>query len=127
MRHRKTLKRLELLNCSINVKDYGRKPAICCWAHVYKRLANALTELVELKVEFWNVERIPYISSTGPSPRPLLPRAYYQLKKLEGTGQDAEAVEEFKATVKNRGIVISTMQLNDDNEEGPFYDYDYFY
>jgi hypothetical protein len=99
VRHRKTLKKLELHNCTINVKDYGRRPPVCYWADVYKRLANALTELVELKV--YNFE-VPYLSSTGPSARPLLPLPYYDLKRLEGMERDAEALKEFEAVVKNR-------------------------
>jgi len=50
VRHRKTLKKLELRDYSINVEDYGQEPPLCYWAEAYKRLANALTDLVELEV-----------------------------------------------------------------------------
>ena len=47
MRHQKTLKELELHNCAINVRNrFG--PPHRYWADIYKRLANALTGLVEL-------------------------------------------------------------------------------
>ena len=102
VRHRETLKILKLDGCSIHVEDYGREPPICYWADVYKRLADALTELVELEVEFDEGKDIPYLSSTGPPNKFVLPWSYYRLERLEGTERDAEALEEFKAVVKKR-------------------------
>jgi hypothetical protein len=95
VRHRKTLKKLELHNCSISVGRISGRP-LCYWADVYKRLANALTGLLELEVEYHVENREgPYVySSLDRSP----------LKRLEGTGQDAVAFEEFKAVVKSRGM-----------------------
>lgn len=103
MRHSKTLKKLELRNCSIKVKGHGREPPVCYWADVYKRLANALTELIDLEVEFQiDGYEIPYLSPrTGPHSGN---KPYYSLEILEGTGLDAEALEEFKVVVKNRGM-----------------------
>lgn len=101
VRHCKTLKILKLYKCSINVKDYGRIPPLCYWAGVYKRLTNALTELVELDVRF---DKVPYFSSTPPPNEFVLPWVYFRLKRLEGAGQDEEALEEFKAVVKKRAM-----------------------
>ena len=98
VRHRETLKKLELYFCTINVKDCGRKPPVCYWADVYKRLANSLTELVDLEVKTFDV---PYQSTTPPEEN-LIPRPYYPLQRLEGMERDAEALKEFEAVVKNR-------------------------
>ena len=98
VRHRETLKKLELYFCTINVEDYGRKPPVCYWADVYKRLANALTELVDLKVNNFDV---PY-DSTTPPPWLSLPQPYHRLKSLKGMERDVEALKEFEAVVKNR-------------------------
>ena len=94
VRHRKTLKKLELHGCSIVTGDYGRKLPLCYWADIYKRLAEALTKLVELEVEF-SVEECqsPYIYSSD-----------IPLK----TERDAPALEEFKAIVKNQGVGYSS-------------------
>ena len=98
VRHRETLKKLELYFCTINVEDCGRKPPVCYWADVYKRLANSLTELVDLEVKTFDV---PYQSTTPPEEN-LIPRPYYPLQRLEGMERDAEALKEFEAVVKNR-------------------------
>ena len=99
LRHQKTLKKLKLNTCPINVR--WRSGPTHYWADIYKRLANALTELVELKVEFeLKEDRIPYISYS-----------YFlltndDLKKGEAGDadleQDALALEEFRAVVKSR-------------------------
>ena len=103
MRHSKTLKKLELRDCSIKVKGHGREPPVCYWADVYKRLANALIELIELEVEFQiDGYEIPYLSPRTGFHNGNKP--YYSLEILEGTGLDAEALEEFKVVVKNRGM-----------------------
>lgn len=100
VRHGKTLKIFKLSGCLIKVKDYGRVLPLCYWADVYKRLANALTELVELEVRF---ENIPYMSTTPP-PNDVLPWPYYRLKRLEVMERDEGALEEFKAVVKKRAM-----------------------
>jgi hypothetical protein len=105
VRHSKTLKKLELRDCSIKVKDRGREPPVCYWADVYKRLANALTELVELEVEFQiDGYEIPYLSPNTSTSLYIGSRSYYPLERLEGTRLDAEALEEFKTVIKNRGM-----------------------
>ena len=110
VRHGKMLKILKLSGCSINVKDYGRVPPLCYWANIYERLANALTELVELEVRY---ENIPYMSSTAPHNEFVLPWPYYRLKRLEGMERDEEALEEFKAVVEKR---VMDTDLNFDRE-----------
>jgi hypothetical protein len=99
IRHQKTLKKLELHNCAINVRESRH----CNWADIYKRLANALTRLVELKVEFGLKEdEIPYVYySFG-----------YYMKKSDlkeraqdvDLAQDALALEEFRAVVKSQRL-----------------------
>jgi hypothetical protein len=95
------LKKLELHNCAINV----RGPRHCNWADIYKRLANALTELVELKVEFdLKADKIPYVHEWYSS--------YDYMKKSDLMGkarnadlaQDTLALEEFRADVKSQGM-----------------------
>ncbi|KAH9991007.1 hypothetical protein BJV77DRAFT_560332 [Russula vinacea] len=49
--HSKTLKKLELRNCSILINK-GFETPLSYWADIYKRLAEALTKLTELEVEF---------------------------------------------------------------------------
>lgn len=98
VRHSKTLKKLKLYHCTIMVKDYGRQPPVSYWADIYKRLANALTELVDLKVNYF---KVPYVSTTGPPGYPI-PFPYYRLENLEGMERDADALKEFEAVVKNR-------------------------
>jgi len=111
MRHQKTLKKLELHNCRIKVRkiDVRRKfePPHYYWADIYKRLANALTGLVELKVEFKLAkDEIPYVYCYGSHP------PSYNLKKndLKGSALDAAlapdalALEEFRAVVKSQGM-----------------------
>jgi hypothetical protein len=94
--HSKTLKKLELHDCSICVEKGSERPLY--WADIYKRLAKALTGLVELEVEF-EIKRDnkPYVclGYTG---------SYHPVEILEGTEvaeRDALALEEFKAIVKN--------------------------
>jgi hypothetical protein len=97
VRHSKTLKKLELRHCSICVKERF-EPPLTYWADIYKRLAKALTELVELEVEFdikGRLER-PYVYN---------PHNFYSsVESLDGTRRDALALEEFKAVVKIRGM-----------------------
>jgi hypothetical protein len=47
VRHRMTLKKLELYNCRIRIERSTERP-FRSWADVYDRLAEVLTELVEL-------------------------------------------------------------------------------
>jgi hypothetical protein len=107
MRHQKTLKKLELHNCAINVRNrFG--PPHRYWADTYRRLANALTGLVELKVEFEleDSHEIPYVYFGGPHS----PRIYLNKDDLKGRApdaalaQDALALEEFRAVVKSQGM-----------------------
>ena len=104
--HRETLKILKLIGCSILVEDYGRKLPICYWADVYKRLADAMTELVELEVVFDEGNKTRYHSSTGPPNTFHIHSSwnYHCLERLEGSGRDTEALEEFKAVVKRRAM-----------------------
>jgi hypothetical protein len=103
VRHQKTLKKLELRNCAINVgKRFG--PPHFYWADIYKRLANVLTGLVELKVKFKLKENeIPYFYyGSYPSCNCL---NKYDLKGTTpdaALAQDAPALEEFRAVVKTR-------------------------
>ena len=92
--HSKTLKKLELHNCLILVDNRSGPPPFYC-ADIYTHLAKALTNLVDLEVSL-DIERyeIPY--ATG--------RSYDSLTSLVGKERDALALEEFKTTVKNRGI-----------------------
>ena len=100
VRHGKTLKILKLSRCSIMVKEYGRVLPLCYWADVYERLANALTELVELEVR---PDEMPYLSSTRP-PNMVMLWNYYRLKRLDGIERDEEALREFKEVVKERAM-----------------------
>ena len=101
VRHGKTLKILKLSGCSIHVIDHGRVPPLCYWAGIYNRLANALTELVELEVRY---EHTPYISYTDSPNEFVIPWPLYYLRRLEGMGRDEEVLEEFKAVVKKRAV-----------------------
>jgi len=109
VRHQKTLKKLELHNCAINVRKLSWPPH-CYWADIYKRLANALTGLVEVKVEFnLKEDEIPYVYVTGYSfwnysnkydlkwRAPVLPPD-------AALAHDALALEEFRAVVKSQGM-----------------------
>jgi hypothetical protein len=98
--HQKTLKKLELHNCAVNIRGSQH----CSWTDIYKRLANTLTGLVELKVEFeLEEDEIPYVSFDEYS-------SYDYLKKVDLKGrardtdpaQDALALEEFRAVVKSQ-------------------------
>jgi hypothetical protein len=105
-RHRKTLKMLKLHNCVIGVPP-GRTTPFCCWADVYNRLAKALTELVELEVEF----------HIGGCRRQYVYLGHYLVYyfpyrvtfDLDGTEQDGLSLEEFKAVVKNQGTDADSM------------------
>jgi hypothetical protein len=95
-RHRKTLKKLKLHNCVIGISP-GEVTPFCYWADVYNRLAKALTELVELEVEF-HIDgcRTQYGYHYHYSP-------YHVALDLGGTEQDGLSLEGFRAVVKNRG------------------------
>ena len=94
--HSKTLKKLKLHDCSILVRG-EKKPPVSYWADIYRRLARALTELVDVEVEF-DIKRYrkPYVYFDYDS--------YEPVKDLEGTERDALVLEEFKAVVKDQGI-----------------------
>ncbi|KAI0298573.1 hypothetical protein BC826DRAFT_998156, partial [Russula brevipes] len=95
-RHGKTLKKLKLHNCVIAISP-GRTTPVCYWADIYNRLAEALTELVELEVEFHfdKVTTQYAILRHDSEPMPC--------KTLDGTERDGVSLEEFmiKAVVNN--------------------------
>ncbi|KAI0300949.1 hypothetical protein BC826DRAFT_991545 [Russula brevipes] len=100
VRHRKTLKTLKLHNCVIGISPERTTP-FCYWAGVYNRLAEALTELGELEVEF-------HVDDLKTQYVYLTPRASYHhsssyrsVETLDGTEQDRLSLEEFKAAVKD--------------------------
>lgn len=100
MRHRKTLKKLDIDNCSINVGERSRLP-FCYWADIYKRLTEAMTELVEVEVEsLFGPHESPYVYLVGDTYRPV--ECLRETERLEGRRQDRLALEEFKAVVKKR-------------------------
>jgi hypothetical protein len=101
VRHRKTLKTLKLHNCVIGISP-GRTTPFCYWADVYDRLAKALTELVELEVEFhiegFRTQYVYHDPDVGYHRHPWYKSA---VKTLAGSEQDGLSPEEFKAVVKN--------------------------
>jgi hypothetical protein len=100
MRHRKTLKKLNIDNCSINVGERSRLP-FCYWADIYKRLAEAMTELVEVEVEsLFGPHESPYVYLVRDTYRPV--EILKETERLEGWDRDRLALEEFKAVVKKR-------------------------
>jgi hypothetical protein len=100
MRHRTTLKKLNIDNCSINVGERSRLP-FCYWADIYKRLAEAMTELVEVEVEsLFGPHESPYVYLVRDTYRPV--EGLKEMERLEGREQDRLALEEFKAVVKKR-------------------------
>jgi hypothetical protein len=100
MRHRTTLKKLNIDNCSINVGERSRLP-FCYWADIYKRLAEAMTELVEVEVEsLFGPHESPYVYLVRDTYRPV--EGLKEMERLEGRKQDRLALEEFKAVVKKR-------------------------
>jgi hypothetical protein len=106
VRHQKTLKRLELHNCAINVKErFG--PPHRYWADIYKRLANALTGLVELKVEFeLKGDEIPYVYFRDYSSCNYLNKDNLKRRAQDDAAlaRDALVLEEFRAVVKSQGM-----------------------
>jgi hypothetical protein len=107
MRHRETLKRLNMDNCSINVGERSRLP-FCYWADVYKRLTEGLTELVEVEVESpFSPHESPYVYVVGDTYRPV--ESLMETERLEGREQDRLALEEFKAVVKKRRVSDGSM------------------
>jgi hypothetical protein len=100
VRHRETLKKLNMGNCSINVGETSRPP-VCYWADIYKRLAEALTELVEVEVESpFSPHDSPYVYLVGDSYRPV--ESLMETGRWEEREQDRLALAEFKAVVKKR-------------------------
>jgi hypothetical protein len=94
VRHRMTLKKLELYNCRIRVEEITETP-FRSWADVYDRLAEVLTELVELVVRFnddgYRIEYVPVAHEDG-----------HRRLRLEWAERDTLALERFKAVVGNR-------------------------
>lgn len=100
IRHRQTLKRLSINNCSINVGERSGLP-FCYWADIYKRLTEALTELVEVEMESTlNPYESPYVYLVGDTYRPV--ERSGETGRLKGRERDRLALEEFKAVVKKR-------------------------
>jgi hypothetical protein len=100
IRHRGTLKKLSMDNCSINVGEKSSQP-FCYWADIYKRLAEALTELVEVEVEsLFSPYELSYVYLVGDSYRPV--ESLKGRERLEGREKDRLALKEFKAVVKKR-------------------------
>jgi hypothetical protein len=100
MCHRNTLKKLSMDNCSINVGERSRLP-FCYWADIYKRLTEAMTELVEVEVEaLFGPHESPYVYLVGEIYRPV--ENLKETERLEGRKQDRLALEEFKAVVEKR-------------------------
>jgi hypothetical protein len=97
VRHRKTLKKLELRDCSIGIGI--RSPLRCFWEDIFKRLAAALTELVELEVKF-KFERYASLLAGRGFNDPSDHIFYIGMM----ADQDAPALEEFRAVVKNQGM-----------------------
>ena len=105
VRHQKTLKNLELHNCAIGFRNrFG--PPHRYWADIYKRLANALTGLVELKVEFEleDSDKIPYVYFGDYRPCRLDIDGFKERAPDAAPAQDAVALEEFRAVVKSQGM-----------------------
>jgi len=101
VRHQKTLKKLELHNCAINVDP---KAPTHYWADIYKRLANAMTGLVDLKVEIkLNEVKVPYVYYSKDSHTDTKYLKKDDLKDGD-LGRDALALEEFMAIIKSRGM-----------------------
>lgn len=99
-RHRKTLKKLNMDSCSIYVGQRSRRP-FCYWAEIYKRLTEALTELVEVRVEsLFGPHESPYVYLVGDAYRHM--ESLKEAERFEGREQDRAALEEFKAVVKKR-------------------------
>jgi hypothetical protein len=104
VRHQTTLKRLELHNCAIHIRNRYRPPH-CYWADIYKRLANALTGLVELKVEVKLKYNIPYVYFIGHPSYEYLKKDDLKERAWDAAlAQDALALEEFRAVVKSQGM-----------------------
>ena len=105
VRHGKTLKKLNMGSCSINVGGRSKLP-LCYWADIYKRLTEALTELVEVEVRslgyLFSRHDSPYVYLAGDTYRPV--ESLMETERLEGTRreQDRLALQEFKAVVEKR-------------------------
>ncbi|KAI0298578.1 hypothetical protein BC826DRAFT_998162, partial [Russula brevipes] len=95
-RHGKTLKKLKLHNCVIAISP-GRTTPVCYWADIYNRLAEALTELVELEVEFHFDKVTTQYAILRHDSKPM------PCETLDGTERDGLSLEEFmiKAAVNH--------------------------
>jgi hypothetical protein len=113
MRHRMTLKKLELYHCTIMVKKSRRTPSRS-WADVYNQLAEVLTGLVELVVVFGN-SGYRDKSYGGDVYRPRSDSL-----SLEWSERDAQALKHrhFKAVVENRVITGGCLIKNVDRVRG---------
>jgi hypothetical protein len=108
MRHRMTLKKLELYHCTIMVKKRRKTPSRS-WADVYNQLAEVLTELVELVVVFGN---------SGYRDKSYKEYVYCPRSdslSLEWSERDVRALEHrhFKAVVENR--ITEAYYIQNDN------------
>jgi hypothetical protein len=101
------LKRLELHYCTINVGKRDGPPP-CYWADIFKRMANALTGLVELKVKFELKDRLPYVCFGGNTSYEYLTKE--DLKGMAKKDADAALKQDalaFRAVVKSQGMGIA--------------------
>jgi hypothetical protein len=95
VRHRTTLKKLKLYNCVIGVEKRTETP-FRSWADVYDRLAEELTELVELVV---------LLEDDGYGIEYYVPPADeddHRRLRSEWAERDTLALERFNAVVENR-------------------------
>ena len=95
-RHGKTLRKFELRNCAINVPK-GRDTPVRCWAAVWNRFSNELTELVNFAADF----------KKSPRDRHEVQYVYYDfgfvpIYRIRGTEDDAPALAAFMATIEAR-------------------------
>jgi hypothetical protein len=105
MRHRKTLKKLRLHNCTIGISSVYRETPSCYWADVYNRLAEALTELVELDVEFrFNGYRTQYVQPLPSNDEYDPGYNFFDFNKVEHMERDASALKAFKTVVEKRKL-----------------------
>ena len=98
-RHGKTLKELELRNCAIDVPE-GKDVPYRFWAAVWKRLADELTELVDLKVVFEvnplrEDQELQYAYRNEGF-------GYIYFEERVAAGKDGPALEAFRAIVEVR-------------------------
>ncbi|KAH8993847.1 hypothetical protein EDB86DRAFT_2927945, partial [Lactarius hatsudake] len=94
LRHGKTLKKLELQNCTICVPR-DRPTLVRSWAAVWNRFADKLTELVDLVVDYnFNQGYVCFLQEYGFDSNSV----YF----LRGTEEDTPALEALVTIMKGR-------------------------